>query len=339
MGALHWLQRFGFVMLILSTVSGHGADWVRAGLNTNQPVWGLRGGLQFAIPPGGFRRGDGGPRGLIRIGYPTLTNGAYDLINFIAVEPVVGSVRGFSELERSRLDGRPGKMFWTGESVPTNGARVAFDAGELSTLSTGVTQLTVRVRVEKFDNGAHVRLHLAQTSDAPDEVRIAVHAERDSAPMKSCIITATMGNRARARQLWLRDGAISSLEIFGRYAGADFTQHRFFPLERLPRTAGGDVLVAITTDEKDPAAAAGVPRGWQYRGKPVTQYWRKPAAGVNESLLVAVNARFTYWMSSTPIPGGLAYENFEVVEDFKDGQEVIFGGTRRGPDEIIVKAQ
>src|SRR6185436_17512203 len=98
--------------LILATGAVNAADWVRAGLNTNQPIWGLRGGLQFAIEPGGFTGGKGGPRGLIRIGSPTLAGGHYDLINFIAIEPITAKGRGYSELEKSRMDGRQGKLFW-----------------------------------------------------------------------------------------------------------------------------------------------------------------------------------------------------------------------------------
>ena len=79
--------------LLLTAGMAVGADWIRAGVNTDRPVWGLRGGLQFAIFPGSFTGGDGGPRGLIRIGYPTLAGGKYDLINFIAVEPVVGLLK------------------------------------------------------------------------------------------------------------------------------------------------------------------------------------------------------------------------------------------------------
>ena len=52
------------------------ADWVRAGLNTNQPVWGVRGGLLWAVPPGGFRSASG-PRGLIRLGYPIASSRLY----------------------------------------------------------------------------------------------------------------------------------------------------------------------------------------------------------------------------------------------------------------------
>src|SRR6187402_136938 len=120
------------LLLVMATASASGADWVRAGLNTNQPVWGLRGGLLFAIPPSGFTWGDGGPRGLIRIGYPTLTNGQYDLINFIAVEPVVGKTRGLSELEKSRIDGKPGKLFWTDAAPSANAGPAKHSPGVIS---------------------------------------------------------------------------------------------------------------------------------------------------------------------------------------------------------------
>ena len=183
--------------------------------------------------------------------------------------------------------------------------------------------------VEKFDNGAHVRLVLSQRSDAPDELRLTVHAEPDSAPIQSCILTATMGNRARARQLWLKNGAVSSLKHFGDYTGPDFTSKAFFTLSQLTRNVAGDVVAVITTDEADPSAVAGQVPGWEYRGAKVAQYWRKPASGLSDSLQCAVNARFKYWLSQNPIPGGLAYENFELVEDFKDGQQSIFGVTTR----------
>jgi hypothetical protein len=203
-------------------------------------------------------------------------------------------------------------------------------------LEGGVEELTVPLTIERFDNGAHVRLVLTQRSDAPDELQLRIHSQPDSAPMERCILTATMGNKARTRLLWLKGGPVSSLTLYPDYRGSDFAPHRFFALDRLPRAPGGDVLVATTNDEDDPiAASAGLARFWQYRGTKVTQYWRKSAAEVPADLQCAVNGRYTYWMSKKPLPGGIAYENFELLERFRDGQQFTFGVTRRSPDELL----
>ncbi len=63
------LRGLGTILAVLTLARcvAVGADWVRAGLNTNQPIWGVRGGLLWAIPPGGFRPASG-QRGLIRVG-------------------------------------------------------------------------------------------------------------------------------------------------------------------------------------------------------------------------------------------------------------------------------
>lgn len=323
-----------FAILFLGNFSmaAEGADWVRAGVNSKYPIWGLQEGLQFAIHPGGFTWGEGGPRGLIRIGYPTLPDGKYDLINFIAIEPTVGKTRGLSELEKSAVDGRPGKIFTAGLSADEP---ASLHPGTIHSLPDGVEELVVPLQIEKFTNGAHVRLTLSQRSDAPEELKLTVHAEPDSAPMDTCILTATMGNKARARLLWLKDGAVSSLKIFGDYREPHFTRSVFFPLDRLSRNALGDAIASITNDESDPAnVQSGIGRGWQYLGRKVTQYWRKPAAELDQSLRCAVNARFTYWASQNPVPGGLAYENFELIENFRDGQSFIFGITPQTPSDL-----
>jgi hypothetical protein len=285
---------------------------VRAGLNTNQPLWGLRGGLLWALPPGGFR-GAGGPRGLIRLGYPTSTNGGYELINFVAVEPIVNGRRGFSELERSALDQTQGKRIWAiAETHPAPAtSQTVLVPGRLSEPSPGVQQLDVTLRIEPFDNGARVRLAVTQRSDAPEEVQFAVHTDAGSAPLEYCILTATMGNKARTRLLWLKDEAVNSLQLYSEYRGDGFAPHRVYPLDRLARMVSGDVLVAVTTNEDDPTAVFPFPgrRLWYYGGCKVTQYWKKPRGTVQDDLQVAVNARYTYWQTRRPIPGGVAFEN------------------------------
>jgi len=47
-------------------------------------------------------------------------------------------------------------------------------------------------------------------------------------------------------------------------------------------------------------------------------------------VVVRVNGRTTYWGKGGTIPGGTAYENFELEAPFAEGQEFRFGVT---PDE------
>jgi hypothetical protein len=307
-------------------------DWIRPGINTNQPAWGIRGGLLWAVAPAGFRAGE--PRGLIRLGYPVLPEGRYDLINFIAIEPIVTGQRGFSELEHSELDGVPGKRIWAqGDNGGTNTNLVP---GTFQTRLNGEEELDVSLRIEKFKNGAHVRLAVRQRSNRPDEIELSIFQEPESAPMDYCILTATMGNMERTRQLWLKDEVVSSLELYRGYQKTDFAPHTQYPLSRLHRTAEGSVLVAVTNDEDSPAKVYPFPNSevWHYGGFKVTQYWAKTAGTFRDDLHVAVNGRYTYWRSTQPIPGGVAFENFELRERFYDGQKFTFGITRRTPQEL-----
>jgi len=77
-----WFLVGSFLLFCIAPLQA--TEWIRAGVNTNQPVWGIRGGLMWGLPPGFLKL-----RGLIRIAYPTLANGRYDLINFVAIEPIV----------------------------------------------------------------------------------------------------------------------------------------------------------------------------------------------------------------------------------------------------------
>jgi hypothetical protein len=52
------------------------------------------------------------------------------------------------------------------------------------------------------------------------------------------------------------------------------------------------------------------------------QGWRVPEP--SDDLRVLVNGRWAYWASAAPVPGGVSYENFEVVEPFRDGQELVY---------------
>ena len=96
--------------LLLTCTTVH-AGWQRPTAADPRPLWGLDGGIRLAIAPASVEGDDpGGPRGLIRVGYPATADGRNVLMNFIAIEPVTEfwHRRGKSELEPG-ADGQPGK--------------------------------------------------------------------------------------------------------------------------------------------------------------------------------------------------------------------------------------
>lgn len=317
------------------------SQWVRPGPEDRRPVWGLRGGIQVGLWPASLEgSGAGGPRGLLRVGYPVLGSPLLGdpllggpqvgLVNFIAVEPTVGGRRGFSEMERGDSDGAPGRAFWTGQ------AGGAPDPGTVRTVG-GAERLAVRVHVERFDNGAKPVVDLEIRADRPGELRLTVSSAPGGARMDECVLTATMGNYARLRRLWLREGALDAGAVWPGFAGDGFTEEAFYPCDRLVRLPGGGPVVCATSDEADPRAAPPDPAAprWAYRGGfSPTQYWRKPGGGDADRLRVRVNGRRLYWGTRAPIPGGLAFENFDLVEPFSEGQAFVFGLTRRPPADV-----
>jgi hypothetical protein len=298
----------------------------------SEPAWGIKGGIVVALWPV-----SGGPRGLLRVYSPHLGQPRGRLINFIAVEPIVGKSRGLSELEPSKLDRVPGKAMWTGDEMaddakpkpPWQPAR-----GKLFK-SDGTELLTFFLFVEKFNNGAQPVVQVTLRQDRPHEVSLKVFAAKGSAPMKACVLTATMGNYARLRNLWLKDEVAKSTLVWQNphLNSWGFTSHKHWDIDRL-RSEGDGVIVAATPDEADPAGAKyaeNVAAHWRYEGRPGTQYWR---AVKHNGLLARVNGRVHYWASMAPIPGGISYENFELEAPFRAGQEFRFGVTTRTPEDL-----
>lgn len=330
------MRRSPFITLAVAIALAQSApagEWLLPDNPGAPPRWGRTDGIAFALHPApigrtggpaGAARGTGGPRGLIRIGYPVLPDGGHALINFIAVEPIVRGRRGYSEMEPSATDGQPGKVF---EPI----APASLERG-----ADGVERLDVHLRVEPFRNGAKVRLRLSMRADRPDELALSAEPDEGSDPIERCIFTATMGNMLRARRLWLADGVMACADIYPGFAGDRFAPHREFPARRLLRTPDGGVLAAITTDESDPASVFPFPgtRRWHYPGPPLTQYWRKEKGAFGTDLATVVNARATYWATQQPIPGGPAFENFEFSEPFRPGRPALFGITRKSPMEL-----
>jgi hypothetical protein len=314
-----------------ATAGAEESQWLLPRGPADPWIWGFRDGIVLAVWPAalGSRGGSGGPRGLVRVGYHR--NGVAQLVNFIAIEPVDREGRrGFSELEPSPRDGQQGLFFGV---VPTTGTPGAWRTRLTS------SSLTVVFRTDRFANGAMIAVAARFHAAHPDEVEFTVGATSESVALRSCILTATMGNYIRARELWLADGKIKAADLFPDYRGDGFAPDRFFGLDRLARDREGNVVVPTTSDEPDPAATRPQAQPWWwYRGEPVTQYWKKPKGTWRDDLRVRVNGRYCYWQSRDPLPGGVAFENFELNERYRPGQVFIFGITRRSPQELLASS-
>jgi len=333
------LFMIGLQLLFLLTgaqamaVSQNGdGQWLRPKDPQGALIWGRRDGLIFGLPsPGGIR----GPRGLIRVGILGRSGGEPELINFIAIEPVIRGAgsrfgrMGFSELEMSELDpGKRGKRLW-----------VATTQGELTTLAAKpqpVERLSVRIEVEPFTaNRAHVYVVASMYSDRPRELELMVYHHEDSAPIEELTVTATMGNYERLRHLWLKDRVVDSRELYAGYAGENFIDKENYSRNEMLMYGDGDALVLATANEDDPSGVEVTERpSWTYRSIKLTQYWRVPAWHIQPDLRVKVNGRRVYWSSKTPIPGGLSFENFEVRQRYAPGQAFVFGLTPKQPWEF-----
>lgn len=316
--------------------------WVRPqeGVKGN-PHWGFKDGIQIGIAP------LGGPRGLIRIYTPyTLYTGPLDwkVFNFIAFEPTPhGAEKGFSEMEPSAMDGVRGKRFWSGNTPdPAQFPDPQYPASGVVSTENGVEKLSVYIFSEKFANGADVYVKVTFSSDNPHQIELETYRAENSPELQYFVLSATMGNYARLRTLYL-DGGVErvSTDIWPDYTGTGFTRHHRTKCSQMLKDKTGGAWYVAAPNEKEPGDIANVPYAqgthgnWLYYGLPATQYWYcpDPSAG----LTGAVNGRYTYWASSKAIPGGISFENFEMQEDFRAGQKFIFGVTLLPPEKLINK--
>ncbi len=310
--------------------SAQESPWIRR----DSTLWGIRNGIVVGLYPGpleSLKEGaNGGPRGLLRIGYDY--QGVIYHINYIAVEPVVKGQIEFSEISPSSVDGRLGKVMWVSSSRLTPDSMIWV------------------VDMEPFKNGARPYLRLSICRQRPDELGIAVFHHEGSAPMDRCAVTATMGNYSRLRRLYLQDTVIDARALYAGYQGIGFIEKEPYGASRFCRDSHGDPLVLAVTNEtfaelaswpQQPAYLA----RWNWRYRPfylLTQYWRKDKGQAGPGLVVRVNGRAKYWSGGSrdasryvDIPGGPAFENFELREPYHPGQKAYFGLSLRTPRQLL----
>ena len=331
-------------------------EWIRP-VNAKSPaVWGIHNGIVFGLWPFTIESAreemGGGPRGLIRVGYEFM--GHIDMINFIAVEPVVDDKMEFSEISPSRVDDKWGKFMWASDNE---------NAGEYypSALSRGVVthpdsqhpnveQLSVYVFMEQFLNGAHPYLKISIRSDNPEELCFEIFNQQNSATMDRCALTATMGNYSRLRLLYLKNKIIDARKLYSNFDGIDFIEKEEYPANELLRDKNDNYIALAETDESFSLLSSWPQQEeyytrWSWRYRPFckfTQYWKKEKSQADTSLHVRVNGRVKYWSGGSSnkndyinIPGGVAFENFEMREKYFSGQKFYFGLSRKTAAEIV----
>ena len=337
---------FSIVVALCRPGIVHAAEsqWILPNKPGDPLLWGRRDGVVFGLPSDG---GLPGPRGLIRIGVISAKTGTPELLNFIAIEPVVagrkkrGDRMAFSELEPSNLDaGLQGKRLWVGvvDSASPSPGNFALSSFLSPDGATRIEKLTVRIEVERFTaNHAHVYLVASMESEHPEEVRMTVYRYEDSPVIEELTLTATMGNYERLRWLWLKNQVIDSRKLYRSYKGEDFAERGSYPSKDMLKTKDGDAIVFCTSNEATPESNPDFQAKdhWRYRLGRLTQYWRVPKADIERNLRVRVNGRRVYWNSHDLIAGGVAFENFEVREKYKPGQSFIFGAVAKEPWEIL----
>jgi len=331
--------------------------WVRPveGVKSD-PCWGFKNGIQVGLAP------LGGPRGLLRV-YATYTEQPqYKPYNFIAFEPVNNSnLRGYSELEQSRLDIVEGLRFWSGNSPDDYVVRYKSQfpaAGKVvwekkPGTDKELEMLEVYVFCEPFSSlGGHqfadtYRLYvkLSFSADRPYEFALTtctMDKIRDRDYLKHFILSATMGNYARLRQLYLSDGRVKTAsQIWPEYNGDGFTDRCVIDKNDLILDKKNRYWLIASPDEEKPweaEYAPGTTDNWIYRGQAyITQYWYSHERMAKSELFGQVNGRYCYWMSQSPIPGGIAFENVELVRGFGHGDTFYFGLYPGKPDELLRK--
>jgi hypothetical protein len=330
--------------------------WIRPNDAKSPAVWGIHNGIVVSLWPYPVENGklgaDGGPRGLLRIGYEY--EGIVYLINYIAVEPVVNGKMEFSEISPSRADGKWGKFFWASDTsvagafFPAALCRGKIDHPDPAHPET--EELSLYVFMEQFLNGAWPYLKLSIRSDRPEELGLQIFDQPGSAVMERCVLTATMGNYSRLRRLFLKDQVVQSEKLFAGFDGIDFIEKKPYPASAMLRNKKADYVAVAETNESFAELAAwpqqaGYLARWGWRYRPfykLTQYWRTASEAADSSLEVRVNGRAKYWSGGSAdkknyidIPGGPAFENFELRKDYHSGQIFYFGLSRKTAKDLI----
>ncbi|VVB79830.1 Uncharacterised protein [uncultured archaeon] len=288
--------------------------WILPENNNQNYIWGLADGIAIGIQknskPPQMDNAPGGTwaPGLIYVMF-TDEKGETYFFNYIGFD-----ILGKNGLDQSEAE----KIVFMPESTSVEGSI-----------------LTVVFRTSEFNkNKIPLKVTITIDKSKPREIGISAQDMYKENNLVSYIhMSATGGNLGRIRDLYLKDEIINSKNL---YAGEQPGSGCFYPLKTFAlnklRTDSSGVIAYAGNDEAGNWFGEWGSDVAPYYGKPkFYQYWRKYSGTYNPDLMVTVNGRDHYFSgflnpcNGKAVTGGVAYENFDMVEKYYAGQKFWFG--------------
>ncbi len=336
------------------TTGSDKSPWICPEPDSENPIWGVKDGIAFGVQKNGrpplmdnAPQGTWAP-GLLYIMW-TDDDGRTHFFNYIGFTLL--SSRGFEQSEPSRtkffadnigyIDKLNTVRSQYGESSREYRDHVNLDSTppvELSEAATIVGNvMTVVFRLSEFQkNDTSVYVIVKINKSRPREIEISSqNMFPQTRPLKYLHVSATAGSLARLRNLWLKNEIVNSKELFeGMKPGPMcFYELKFFGLQRLPLDSQRGITVYADNDETGEWVGEFGSQTAPFYGRPkFYQYWRKYPGTYREDLKVTVNGRDYYFGGylnpcGNEIHGGTVYENFDMAEEYYEGQSFWFGYT------------
>ncbi|MDH5770051.1 MAG: hypothetical protein OEZ25_02015 [Candidatus Bathyarchaeota archaeon] len=324
-------------------------DWIYPKSDDANPIWGIKNGIVFGTESTEMDNKPAGvwAKGLLRIGWAD-EEGKSHFFNYIGLSLIRnGKQVDASEIERitfhpdsltyaSGLDVLLSEYFEDSTEVQDYLSLEKNPAASLSQVTNiEDDEMSVLFRLSTFQfSKAKIYLIIVVDKSVPREIKISVYnQEEETNPLDFIIVSATYGNLARLRDLYLRYRIVNARELFEGYElGAwCFYPRVSFDLDELMINEENAVTVYAGNDEEGDWVADLGNEAPYYDGPRFFQYWRKYAGSYGEDFQVSVNGREKYFggffnpCGHINISGGVSYENFEMVEEYYHGQTFWFG--------------
>jgi len=334
------------------------STWVYPESDSGNPVWGIENGIAFGIQKDGkppFM--DNAPKGTWAPGLLYIMwaddKGKTHFFNYIGFTLL--SSRGFEQSEPSRTDFFAENIGYIdkldilrkhyGESSQEYKDYVNIDSTPPEGLSKAATidgnVMTVVFRLSEFEkNDTSIYVIVKVNKNRPREIEILAHNMfSETRPLKYLHLSSTAGSLARLRNLFIKNEVVNSKELFkGTKPGPlCFYALKIFSLERLPIDSQGIISVYAGNDEVGEWIGEFGSKTAPFYGRPkFYQYWRKYPGTYRGDLKVTVNGRDRYFSGyvnpcGKEIHGGIVYENFDMAEEYHEGQTFWFGYTYELP--------